>query len=97
MISRADANIDKRIDAKLEPIKKQLADMKKVHSDMQSTVAHISANTELLVNATIGATKIAGFTKKHGPRVFAFCMGVAVAAGWLDANSAKALQSIIGL
>jgi len=59
--------------------------------------AEIKEDTAAILSALKGASVIGTFIKKHGPRAFAFSMGVLVASGYVSPETAKHVLHLLGL
>jgi len=79
------------LNARVELLEKFRDDVLIWQNDTNKTLSKICDDTDEILKAVKGATVVGHFVKKHGPRVFAFGMGVLVAMGYLSPETAKNL------
>jgi len=82
---------------RLISVEERLTIVEESHTALASSVLEIKENTESILFAINGASKIGAFIKRHGPRVFAFSMGILVASGYISQSTAHDLLKIFGL
>ena len=83
----ADQRIHDIVDDKIAPIIASIADINMQMGDIKN-------DTAIIVSAVAGATRLGAFAKTHGPRLFAFAVGVLVTGGYLNPNMAKQLLAL---
>jgi len=78
-------------------IENRLKTVEESHTTLVATVTEIKDDTAAIIVALKGAGKVGMFIKKHGPRLFAFSMGVLVASGYVSPDTAKHIAHLLGL
>jgi len=77
-----DQRIHDIVDDKIAPIIATVEEIK-------TQLGEVKSDTAIIVSAVAGATRLGVFAKTHGPRLFAFAIGVLVTGGYLNPNMAK--------
>lgn len=53
---------------------------------IEATLSTVSDDAAAIKAVIVGTTKTMQFVKRHGPRIFAFALGIAVSNGWLSTD-----------
>lgn len=85
------------IEDRIIEMEKRVTVIEDNHALLATTVDEIKTNTADILAALKGASRIGMFIKKHGPRAFAFAMGLLVASGYVSPEIAKQVLHLFGL
>jgi len=71
--------------------------LEKGHQEIVANIGDLKNDTQLIITTLRGATVLGKFAKTHGPRLFAFAMGLLVASGYISQTTAHTIMASLGL
>lgn len=74
-----------------------IAEIKTANASAETVRAAMSQKLDEIYVLISGAKSVGGFVRKHGPRVIAFVVGIAVARGYVTSEIATNFLHLFGL
>ena len=95
-MTRAETLELQRVATDMEALDKRTRSIETKQGHLEKRIIKIEKDTEAILKAVVGVSKFGIALKKHGPRVFAFLVGVAVTNGNIPAEFGNAILKTLG-